>query len=158
MVNQAAREENSYNKTILANSVDATGEFAADFAKWLVLNGNLYQKNVVCLRGNLGAGKTTFVKAFANAIGIDPSIVKSPTYTYFRKYAVGDITVYHFDYYRIEDLNKRDIEEFLEIVDGNNLVLIEWPDRIEEYLPDDHFEVELEVVDENKRKISINEN
>lgn len=134
-----------------------TGEFAADFAKWFVLGNNLHNKNVICLRGNLGAGKTTFTKAFAQALGINSAIVKSPTYTYFRKYAAGDLTIYHFDYYRLEDLNERDIEEFLEIVEGNNIVLIEWPDRMEADLPDNRFEVTIEVVDENKRKISINE-
>lgn len=134
-----------------------TGEVAADFAKWLVLGENSENRNVICLRGNLGAGKTTFTKAFAKALGIDSAIVKSPTYTYFRKYIEGDLTIYHFDYYRLEDLNERDIEEFLEIVEGENIVLIEWPDRMEADLPDNRFEVEIEVIDESKRKISINE-
>jgi tRNA threonylcarbamoyladenosine biosynthesis protein TsaE len=151
------QEENSYNKTIIVNSVIGTGEIAADFAKWLVLGKDSHNRNVICLRGNLGAGKTTFTKAFAKALGIDSSIVKSPTYTYFRKYTEGDLTIYHFDYYRLEDLNERDIEEFLEIVEGKNIVLIEWPDRMEVDLPDNRFEVKIEVINENKREISINE-
>ncbi len=67
------------------------------------------------------------------------------------------MTIYHFDYYRLEDLNERDIEEFLEIVEGKNIVLIEWPDRMEVDLPDNRFEVKIEVINENKREISINE-
>ena len=151
-------EKKGYNQTIITNSVAETDEFAIDFTKWLVLNKKSSSKNVICLRGNLGAGKTTFVKAFTHGLGVDSSIVKSPTYTYFRRYSVGDMYIYHFDYYRLEHLYNHDIEEFLEILNNDNVfILIEWPDRLEQHLPDNRYEVQLDVIDKNKRKIVINE-
>jgi len=150
--------QNSYNKTIIASSIDETGVVALDFAKWFISAKDSHNINVICLRGNLGAGKTTFTKAFAEALGIDPLIVKSPTYTYFRKYMVGDLKIFHFDYYRLEDLNERDIAEFAEIIEGeNNIIVIEWPDRMENELPSKRFEISIEVLDGKTRKILINE-
>jgi len=114
---------------------------------------------VVCLKGQLGAGKTVFVKGFSEMLGIDPCLVKSPTYTFLRKYMAKGVCIYHFDYYRLNETNDLVENEIMEIIDGeNNIVLIEWPEKIEHILPEDRIEIliEHEGKGKNNRKIKIN--
>ena len=114
---------------------------------------------VVCLKGRLGAGKTVFVKGFSENFGIDPCLVKSPTYTYLRKYEAKGIRIYHFDYYRLDSSNELIENEILEIIDDeNNIILIEWPEKIEHILPEDRIEITIEQEgnEKNTRKIKIN--
>lgn len=95
---------------------------------------NLKPGSVVCLQGELGAGKTHFVKGMAGAFGIGEDEVRSPTYTLINEY-YGDLSLYHFDCYRIESP-----EELLEIgaeeyFFGEGVCVIEWPERIASILP-----------------------
>lgn len=115
---------------------------------------------VLCLMGNLGAGKTTFTKYFAKNLGIQEFRVKSPTYTYYREYDLTFLAAppdrfkkfYHFDFYRIEELDElllSEIEEFWENED--NLLIIEWPERVKDYLPDQRFELKIENLASGER-------
>lgn len=111
---------------------------------------------LVCLFGDLGSGKTTFAKGFAKALGIDTFSVKSPTYTYIRDYKLGKNSLYHIDLYRLETIDElllREIEELL--INKNNVMIIEWADRLKDYLPKNRIDVHLEYLDENSRKISV---
>lgn len=112
--------------------------------------------NVICLFGELGSGKTIFVKGLAGALDIDNYSVKSPTYTFVREYTHRKGKLIHIDLYRLDgpdDLLLEQIEEFYE--NKNNLVVIEWADRIKDYLPDKRVDVCFEHIDENTRKIII---
>lgn len=114
------------------------------------------QKGIVCLYGDLGAGKTIFAKGFAHHKGVPEQEIKSPTYTFVRQYNLGEQTLYHFDFYRIEaldDLMKHDLEEIF--TQKNALILIEWPERVEPILPEKRTNVRLEYVDDHQRKIII---
>ena len=90
--------------------------------------------SVICLIGDLGAGKTTMTQSLAKAIGVDDYIT-SPTFTIVNEYE-GNMPLYHFDVYRIgssEEMYDIGIDEYLF---GDGVCLIEWPSRIEEVLPD----------------------
>ncbi|MFA4890776.1 MAG: tRNA (adenosine(37)-N6)-threonylcarbamoyltransferase complex ATPase subunit type 1 TsaE [Candidatus Gracilibacteria bacterium] len=113
-------------------------------------------KRVICLFGDLGSGKTVFVKGIAKALGISSYTVKSPTYTFIREYTHNKGKLVHVDLYRIEkpdDLLSEQIKEFVD--QKGTLVVIEWADKLGKELPENHKDVCFEYIDENIRKISI---
>ncbi|MGH7496785.1 MAG: tRNA (adenosine(37)-N6)-threonylcarbamoyltransferase complex ATPase subunit type 1 TsaE [bacterium] len=98
------------------------------------LAGLLEQRQIVLLFGNLGSGKTTFVKGICAALGV-PDKVTSPTFTIMHLYRGAEITIYHFDFYRLEswrDIAALGVEEYF---DGDGICLIEWPERVLPLLP-----------------------
>lgn len=119
---------------------------------------------IICLFGDLGSGKTEFAKGYAKACGIEEKKIKSPTFTYFRQYDLNtgpkaetqSGTLYHFDFYRIENVDDLIIHEVEEILSRKNITaIIEWPERILEFLPKNRVELYLEYLGENRRKITI---
>jgi len=111
--------------------------------------------DVVAIRGDLGAGKTVFVKGIARGLGI-AEMVTSPTFTILREYA-GWIPLYHFDVYRIKDPDEMEDTGFFELIGGEGVVVIEWADKIEELLPPGKNDVIIEKTGENQRKITVYE-
>ena len=108
---------------------------------------------VVALSGDLGAGKTTFVQGFAEALGaVEP--VASPTFVLLRAYR-GRLPIYHFDVYRLEGAAQLDDVGAEECFWGDGVSLVEWADRIPEALPPDRLDVTLEHVDERTRAITF---
>lgn len=109
----------------------------------------------ICFFGELAAGKTTLIKGIvAGAAQVDPSNVQSPTFTYLHIYN-GEKTVYHFDLYRL-----RDIDEFLsmgfdEYFDSEGICCIEWSERISSYLPAGCMFIRLEHIQGDQRLITI---
>lgn len=117
------------------------------------LAATLRAGDVVLLSGNLGAGKTAFVRGLAAGLGIDPADVSSPTFTIVHEYRGGRMTLYHADLYRLERTATEDIGlEEMGVKDG--VLAIEWPDRLTHALPGAH-DVHLEIVDEDTRRIAI---
>jgi tRNA threonylcarbamoyladenosine biosynthesis protein TsaE len=109
---------------------------------------------VVALVGNLGAGKTRFVRAICEALGIDRHEIASPTYVLVHEYE-GRLPVYHFDTYRL-----RQPAEFLalgadEYLNSEGVCLIEWADRVVELLPQDYLRVEIVATGETVREFSF---
>lgn len=110
---------------------------------------------VIALIGELGAGKTTLVKAIARGAGIsNDDMVSSPSYTLINEY-YGRIPIYHFDLYRLEGAG--DIEElgYVEYLEGEGLSLIEWADMAPQMLPPEYLEVKIEITGDESRKISL---
>jgi len=130
----------------ISNSEQETYEIACSLAEQIKDN------IVICLNGEMGAGKTVFVRGFASFFKIlDTS---SPTFTIVNEYK-GDKDIYHFDVYRLADEDEfYDIggEEYFE----KGICIIEWSKIIEDVLPQKRIEVTIEKLDENKRKITIN--
>ena len=108
--------------------------------------------DVLLLSGNLGAGKTAFVRGLAAGLGIDPDDVSSPTFTLVHEYRGGRLTLYHVDLYRLDGAATEDLGlEEMGVKDG--VLAIEWPDRLSHELPGAR-RVTIEIVDETTRRIS----
>jgi tRNA threonylcarbamoyladenosine biosynthesis protein TsaE len=110
--------------------------------------------SVVALIGTLGAGKTRLVQAVAEAAGVTPGKVLSPTFVLIQEYH-GRRAIYHFDAYRL-----RDDDEFLnlgpeEYFERHGLSFVEWADRVERCLPPDRVEVRIAVTGEESRRFEI---
>jgi tRNA threonylcarbamoyladenosine biosynthesis protein TsaE len=109
--------------------------------------------DVILLSGNLGAGKTAFVRGLATGLGIDPEDVSSPTFTLVHEYRGGRLTLYHADLYRLERIATDDLGlEEMGVSDG--VLAIEWPDRLAHALPGAR-EVQIEIVDDTSRRITV---
>lgn len=109
--------------------------------------------DIICLDGDLGVGKTTFTRYFAQALGITAKI-KSPTFTIVREYEEGRLPLYHMDAYRLEESGAWDlgIEEYLE---GDGVVIIEWPTFIKEELGDHYLWVAIQALDATTRQLQF---
>lgn len=98
---------------------------------------------VYCLNGDLGTGKTVFSQGFGKGLGIDEPI-SSPTFTILKEYHEGRLPLYHFDVYRIGDVEEMDEIGYYEFIDGEGVCLIEWSQLIEDILPRKHFQITIE--------------
>lgn len=105
----------------------------------------------IALVGTLGTGKTQFVRYFAEALGIAPEDVTSPTYVLLQRH-VGDQVIFHFDFYRLDSAAQAWDLGLDELVEQPVLVLIEWADKFPECLPSDHLRIELEQIDVDTRQ------
>ena len=103
---------------------------------------------VICLNGELGSGKTVFVKGFASALGIDENIT-SPTFNLIKEYNNGELPLFHMDAYRLDD----DVESIglNDYFNSDGILIIEWADMIEKYLPNERLDIYFKVVDEDTR-------
>ncbi|RLB11920.1 MAG: tRNA (adenosine(37)-N6)-threonylcarbamoyltransferase complex ATPase subunit type 1 TsaE [Deltaproteobacteria bacterium] len=116
--------------------------------------GRLLKKgDVVALSGELGSGKTYFTKGIASALGIPADVVTSPSFTLVNEYE-GKYRLFHIDAYRLEkeDFLSAGLDEYF-YEDG--ITVMEWADRWPEILPENTIWVKIEILDENKRKITI---
>lgn len=111
-------------------------------------------KVVILLDGELGAGKTTFTKGIAKGIGIT-QIVNSPTFTIMKKYLSADRmkTLYHLDLYRLDHVgNDFDLEEY---IDGQGIIVVEWPFQVDEFLPYDYLLVKIDKISDTERLFTV---
>ena len=108
----------------------------------------------LALIGDLGTGKTTFTKNICKYFNITEN-VKSPTFNYVIEYNSGDIPIYHFDVYRLEDASEVYDIGFEDYIGSDGISIIEWADKILEELPEDTLFVELAYDTENTRKVSV---
>ena len=100
--------------------------------------------------GEMGAGKTTFIKNFCKTLGVN-EVVSSPTYSIVNEYLGAANAVYHFDFYRIKNIQEAYDLGYEEYFYGGGICLIEWPERIEELLPAHYVKVEISVLNESGR-------
>jgi len=118
-------------------------------------------RNLLLLEGELGAGKTTLTQKILKKVGAKGSFT-SPTFVVLKDYKLQSKSnfkkAFHFDCYRISsaDLAQIGWQEIIE--NKNNLVIVEWPKRIKEALPNEYLHVRIEVIDENKRRFFIKSN
>lgn len=130
-------------------SIDLPDETATiEWAKWLA--PAVAQGGVIFLRGDLGAGKTTFARALLQELGAGERI-KSPTYSLLERYRVGDRDAFHLDLYRIAAPGELEWLGMDELRDPEAIVLIEWPERGGDALPAADLEVLLEHREAGRR-------
>ena len=109
---------------------------------------------VICLRGDLGSGKTVFTKGFAQAMEINEEVT-SPTFNIIKEYLSGDMPLFHMDVYRLDgQVDELGIEEYFT---KKGVTIIEWADMIPDYLPEKRLDIKIKnsEEDENKRTITI---
>lgn len=130
---------------ITTNSELETIELAQNF------ESEKFPNMIICLNGELGSGKTMFVKGIANALGIQDTIT-SPTFNIIKEYD-GELPLYHLDVYRLDgDTNGVGIEEYFS---KGGVVVIEWADTIKSILPEERLDIKFKVAGENKRVLVI---
>lgn len=136
-------------QSVITHSEKETEQFASEFAK------KLSAGSVVAFEGDLGAGKTAFVRGMAKALGCDKN-VSSPTFAIVNEYD-GALPVFHFDMYRIETLGELYSIGFFEYLERGGVCAIEWSENIYSALPDNSIFVNIEKISENERRISVTE-
>lgn len=122
-------------KNIKLDSLEITEKFGEKL-------GSLLQAgDVICLNGELGAGKTTLTKNIAKGMGIE-DYVTSPTFSIINEY-YGKLNLYHFDTYRLENVEEVSYLGFDEYFYGDGVCVIEWADRIAAFLPEEYLEINI---------------
>jgi tRNA threonylcarbamoyladenosine biosynthesis protein TsaE len=109
---------------------------------------------VIGLNGSLGAGKTCFVRKFAETLGVEPNSVNSPTYVIVQHY-LGDYLLHHFDLYRVESEDELEEIGAEELFEGQGICLVEWSNRFTEALPDDRLEINFMSISEDAREMTL---
>lgn len=123
-----------------------------DVAKQIISN---VTSRTLLFNGNMGVGKTTLIKTIVEALGSKDE-VSSPTFSIVNEYEANNGLIYHFDLYRISDIEEAynfGIEDYL---DSNHWKLIEWPEKIKPILFDDFNEIFIELNSENNRILKLN--
>ena len=133
---------------IKINSLNDLGAAAEQFAKG-VKKGDVY-----AFYGNMGAGKTTFIKAVCETLGVD-DVVTSPTFAIVNEYtsAVLGAPVYHFDFYRIKKIEEVYDMGYEDYFYGGGVCMIEWPELVEDLLPEDVIKVHITVEPDDSRVV-----
>ena len=107
---------------------------------------------VFAFYGHMGAGKTTFIKAICEALGVD-DVITSPTFAIINEYSGKDDTIYHFDFYRIKKLEEVYDMGYEDYFYSGALCFIEWPELIEEVLPEDAVKVQILEKEDGTRAV-----
>ena len=134
---------------ITINSIDEIAQAARDF------KAAIGDHRVIAFHGEMGAGKTTFIKALCAEFGVSDNVA-SPTFAIINEYLAGDgSTIYHFDLYRMEtiaDLQNIGVEDYFY---SGNFCLVEWPELAEPLFPNNVLNVTITVLPDKTRKISF---
>jgi len=137
-------------KEFLSNSPEETFQIAKNFS------GELKPGDIVALIGNLGTGKTIFVKGICAGLNAEQTPL-SPTFSIINEYN-GKYKIYHFDFYRIKDISELYDIGYEDYFNDESICLIEWADMFPEILPDDRIEIKIEFGEtETQRKITIDQ-
>ena len=139
-------------KTLVWPDEAATAAFATQLAAALT-RANLTA--CIALHGNLGAGKTTFVRHLLHALGVTGRI-KSPTYAVVEPYTLAAGEVWHFDFYRFSDPREWEDAGFRDIFASAGLKLCEWPQNAAGVMPTPDLELDIQVDDTEQRQVTIN--
>ena len=132
-----------------SNSVAETEAFAADLAR------SLRGGECVALHGDLGAGKTQFVRGLVRGLGGNPRAVSSPTFVLLNVYDTGRLTVYHLDAYRVTGAEDFEAIGFAELLDQGGVVVVEWAERVKHLLPPGSINVTIQAPGPERRRIDV---
>lgn len=134
--------------TLRIQSLKTIGATAREFLS------RLGESRVVAFYGSMGAGKTTFIKALCEALGVE-DVITSPTFAIVNEYAAPVGPVYHFDFYRIHKIEEVYDMGYEEYFDSGSLCLIEWPELIEDLLPAETLRVTITEQPDGSREIDF---
>lgn len=139
------------SKTITVSGLDDLPRAAKEFVE------TMGDATVFAFHGEMGAGKTTFINALAKALGVEDDVTNSPSFSLINEYR-SDTTaelIYHFDLYRLENMAEAveiGVEDYF---DSGAVCLIEWPDVVNDILPNDTVDVYIDVLDDGSRVLRI---
>ena len=136
-------------KIFISSSEEETVLFATDFAK------SLKKGEIILLNGDLGSGKSVFARGVIRAFGVKKQI-PSPTFTIVNEYDTDFCKLYHFDMYRLEEVEEAiaiGVDEIF--ADSESIKLVEWPEKVWQIIPSKVIKVNIEKIDDTKRKIII---
>lgn len=135
---------------ITINNINDINAAAKQFVEHMGTN------RVFAFYGKMGAGKTTFIKAVCECMGID-DVITSPTFAIVNEYSNDEtgLTVYHFDFYRIKKIEEVYDMGYEEYFYSGNPCFIEWPELIEQLLPEDAVKVSIEELPDGSRRVSF---
>jgi len=112
-------------------------------------------RKIVAFYAPMGAGKTTFTNAICRQLGVEDDAVSSPTFSIVNEYRGADgESIFHFDFYRVERVAEALDIGFFDYIDSGCLCIMEWPENIEEILPEETLKVSIEVMDDGSRHVS----
>lgn len=133
---------------IIIHSLEDIKRAASEF---VALIGN---RRIFAFYGHMGAGKTTFIKAICEELGVKDA-VSSPTFAIVNEYASNMGSIYHFDFYRIKRSSEVLDLGFEDYAYSGNLCLMEWPELIDEFLPEETVDVHIEEIEGGKRRVTV---
>ena len=133
---------------IKIQSIDTIREAAREFIE------KMDDHKVFAFYGKMGAGKTTFVKAICEELGVN-DVITSPTFAIVNEYEAHDASIYHFDFYRIKKIEEVYDMGYEDYFYSGGLCFIEWPELIEDLLPEDAVKVTISVNDNDERIVSF---
>jgi tRNA threonylcarbamoyladenosine biosynthesis protein TsaE len=135
--------------TFISHSVSDTERLAADLAT------SLKGGECLALHGDLGAGKTQFVRGLLIGLGGDGRTVSSPTFVLLNIYDTGRVPLFHLDAYRVGGADDFESIGFAELLEQGGVVVVEWASRVESLLPPTAIQVRLTAIDADQRRIEI---
>ncbi|MEK7664402.1 MAG: tRNA (adenosine(37)-N6)-threonylcarbamoyltransferase complex ATPase subunit type 1 TsaE [Patescibacteria group bacterium] len=160
------------NQKITTNSAKETKEIGVALVKQILQQKVSKTAIILSLQGDLGAGKTTFLQGFAKGLGIEEKVL-SPTFVILKKFKITEIknqkskikntnqklkNLYHVDCYRLKNEKDLEVLGFKEIISNpQNIVAIEWPEKIEKILPKEIILIKFQHYAENHRTLTIRE-
>jgi tRNA threonylcarbamoyladenosine biosynthesis protein TsaE len=134
--------------------VNFTLDEITDTAKAVL--ADMANNKVLAFHGEMGAGKTTFIHALCEVMGVQ-DVVTSPTFSIINQYKTNDDqTIYHMDLYRIKDENEAINAGMEDCLYSGNICLVEWPEKAGGIFPDDTLHITISSVDDNTRKLKFN--
>jgi tRNA threonylcarbamoyladenosine biosynthesis protein TsaE len=135
--------------TCVSDSVQQTEAIAADLARTITAG------QCIALHGELGAGKTQFVRGLVRGLGGPDRAVSSPTFVLLNVYPGGRLTVYHLDAYRVSAPEDFEAIGFLEVLEQGGVVVVEWAERVAGLIPSEHVSIRIQTIDQTQREITI---
>lgn len=138
-------------KIYTVSDVNRIGEAAFDFLK------EFGHHRVLAFHGSMGAGKTTFIKALCNVIGVS-DVVNSPSFAIVNEYSTPEgKCIYHFDFYRLKRVEEAMDMGYEDYFYSGNYCFVEWPEKIEELMPPHYLDIFIDVISDTERRIVVEE-
>ena len=133
---------------VQVNNLEELKQFCSEFSK------TIQPGNVICLTGDLGAGKTTFVQCICETLNINDNVT-SPTFNIMLQYKNDKVVINHFDLYRLEKPEELDDIAFYESVESKAITFIEWAEKFKDSMPDSALWIKIEKKGSESRLISV---
>ncbi len=135
--------------TIVVNNLK---EFA-DAARQII--GFAKEEKILLFYGEMGAGKTTLISEICRQLGVEDN-TSSPTFSIINEYRSGQKFIYHFDFYRLKNQQEALDLGYEDYFFSDNWCFVEWPEKIPDLLPEHYLKIEIEIGEQNRRKITLN--